>query len=118
MRFLNYIIFAIYFIGSTIFSINAAKVDLFDFLALMLNGITVICFFKLHQRFLKTGTSLPMVLLMTWAVLRIAYVGWGLQYDKYNLIQDEQYLYAVTFIILNWCMFELYGKKYHKEPLK
>lgn len=115
MHFLKWLILGLYFVGSSIFSIESLKVDISVFVALALNGLNVICFFKLHQRFSETGKFLPLYILIGWAVSRVVYVSWGIQFDKYNIVHDESFLYSVTFVLLGWCLFELLRKKHQSK---
>jgi hypothetical protein len=51
-----------------------------------------------------------MYIVMACAIGRAAYVSWGLQYDKYNIVADENYLYSATAVLVFWCIFELTRK--------
>jgi hypothetical protein len=111
MHVIKWIVLGIYFFGSTIFSIETSRINMFDLLALILNGLFVIGFSKLYQRFNDLGSFSSLYVLIGFAVSRVVYVGWGLRYDKYDGVKDENYLYVVTFVLIGWCVFGLFRKK-------
>ncbi len=111
MRISKWLIFLIYMVGSNMFSMKLTKITEINFLPFFINGFIVLGLFMLYQRYFKTGSSLTIYILIIFAATRAIYVSWMLQYDKYNVVRNEAYLYLVTFVLISWCAFEIVQKK-------